>query len=525
LKINHLKTKWAIGVFLTFSIFGLARASFAALASNQIVIYLPKEPATLDWNISNRRIDELLIFNLHEGLIEAGSDHQPKPILATRWEVSSDGKTYSFFLRNDAKWSDGKKVVAQDFVDSWHRLISPVTATSNGYFLLDVVGAEDFYKGVASDFSQVGIKAVNETTIQVKLKKPMWNWIWNFAEPATFPIRQDLIDKHGAKFWTAPGNLITAGPYVLESHDLDSGYVLKRNSFYAGHTGNITAIRYKIIPDADAVAAFAKGQFDLACYLSGAEKFSKDAAPFLKWSVARTTKRLDYNVKRFPIGIKEVRQGIAEAIDRKQLAVALGAGMTEGTSGASPSMSTYSKRIGLPFNPTAAKGLLATAGSEVLQLEIVVPLFDEHAPENLKAAEIIQEMLTKNLHATVTLQKAETEQLYSLLRDTLGYSLVLRDWTGTNDPDEFYSFYASQSKKSTSWSSPEYDKLLDQSRAEKDSGKRMLIYQLMDKMLVNDQVAVTPLFYESDASLVSPRISGFDKASPTPCQVRDLDKR
>jgi ABC-type oligopeptide transport system substrate-binding subunit len=199
--------------------------------------------------------------------------------------------------------------------------------------------------------------------------------------------------------------------------------------------------------------------------------------------------------------------------------------MVAGASASGPSMVTYSKQIGLGFNPVKARQLLSIAGSQQLELELVVPLFDEHAPENLKAAEIIQEMLEKNLGAKITLQKAETEGVYSLIRDTQAYSLVLRDWTGTNDPDEFYSFYASQSKKSTSWSNAAYDALLEQSRAEKTASKRNVIYHQMDQMLVEEQTAVTPLFYESDASLVSSRISGFDKNNFMPCRVRDLDLR
>ena len=112
---------------------------------------------------------------------------------------------YTFHIRKDVVWSDGKPLVAKHFVDSWKRLLSPITATSNAYFLLDVLGAGPYHKGRESDFSTVGIKAVDDYTIQVQLSRPLWNWIWNFAEPYTYPIRQDLIDLHGAKFWDFSG--------------------------------------------------------------------------------------------------------------------------------------------------------------------------------------------------------------------------------------------------------------------------------------------------------------------------------
>jgi oligopeptide transport system substrate-binding protein len=149
-------------------------------------------------------------------------------------------------------------------------------------------------------------------------------------------------------------------------------------------------------------------------------------------------------------------------------------------------------------------------------------MFDEHAEVNIRTAEAIQKMLVKELHADVTLQRAETEQLYTLLRDTQQYSLLLRDWTGTNDPDEFYAFYASFSKKSTTWSSPSYDKILEESRAEKSATKRAALYRQLDSILTVENFAVIPLFYSSDGMLVSHRVSGFNPKDAEPCKIRNL---
>lgn len=492
-------------------------------SETKLTVRLPAEPATLDWNLSTRRIDLLVISNLHEGLIEVGPDHLPRAVLAKSWMVGADGKSYTFFLRPDAKWSDGRRLVAQNFIDSWRRLITPLTATGNGYFLLDVVGAEDYFKNRETDFSKVGMKALNDTTIQVTLRRPMWNWIWNFAEPATFPIRQDLIDKHGAKFWTAPGNLVTAGPFMLESHDLNSGYVLKRNPHFTGAHGNLTEVDFKILSDEEMTPAFLQGKIDLACPISGADKIPLEARPFLKWSLAASTKRLDFNVKRPPLTSKSVRRAIALSLDRGKIAASTGLGMTAATSGAPPSMSSHLDATNIKYDPAQAKKLIRDAGVDHLNLEILVPLFDEHAEENLKIAEMIQKMLELNLSATVTIQKAQTEQLYSLLRDTHDYSLLLRDWSASNDPDEFYSFYSTQSRKSTVWTNTDYDKLVERSRAEKSTPKRMDLYRQMERLLVDDETAVLPILYESDAALVNNKLQGFDARSPQPCVVRDFD--
>jgi oligopeptide transport system substrate-binding protein len=512
---------------------GIAALSVAAPSSpaqlptqpndTTIIVHLPGEPASLDWNLANRRIDRLVINNLQEGLIEAGPHHEPVPVLAKSWEISSDGQTYTFHIRDDVHWSDGKLLIAQHFVDSWKRLLSPLTSTSNGYFLSEVLGAENYRKGKNSDFSDVAIKALSSTTIQVKLKRPLRNWVWNFAQSPTFPIRQDLIDRFGAKSWATPGNIVTLGPYALVSHDLDAGFILRRNPHYfRASEVRIKEIDYKILSDIEAETDFVSHKLDLICYLSDTKKLPRAALPFVRWSEANTTKRLEFNTQRFPLSNPDIREAIASVIDRKKLTSQLGQGFAVGTSAAPTSMSTHLSKGGAHLDPIKARETLRNAHIDNLTLEILVPMFDEHAEVNIRTAEAIQKMLAKELHADVTLQRAETEQLYTLLRDTQQYSLLLRDWTGTNDPDEFYAFYASFSKKSTTWSSPSYDKILEESRAEKSTTKRAALYRQLDSILTVENFAVIPLFYSSDGMLVSRRVSGFNAEDAEPCRIRTL---
>ncbi len=514
----------SLGIFAHSSFAGTtAAAAQSQQDDSTIVVHLPGEPASLDWNLANRRIDSLVINSLQEGLIEAGPHHEPVPVLAKSWEISADGQTYTFHIREDVHWSDGKLLVAQHFVDSWKRLLSPLTSTSNGYFLSEVLGAENFRKGKDSDFSDVAIKALSSSTIQIKLKRPLRNWIWNFAESPTFPIRQDLIDRFGAKSWATPGNMVTLGPYVLVSHDLDSGFTLRRNSHYfRASSVRIKEADYKILSDIQAEQDFINHKLDLICYLAETKKLPKAVLPFLRWSEANTTKRLEFNTQRFPLSNPDIREAIASVIDRKKLTSLLGQGFTVGTSAAPTSMSTHLSKGGAHPDPIKARETLRNAHIDSLSLEILVPMFDEHAEVNIRTAEAIQGMLVKDLHADVTLQRAETEQLYTLLRDTQQYSLLLRDWTGTNDPDEFYAFYASFSKKSTTWSSGSYDKILEESRAEKSATRRAALYRQLDSILTTESFAVIPLFYSSDGMLVSHRVSGFNPKDPEPCKIKNL---
>ena len=322
---------------------------------------------------------------------------------------------------------------------------------------------------------------------------------------------------------------MTLGPYLLVSHDLDAGFVLRKNPRYVHPprlaTGNISEVDFKIEGNSDAAQAMLEGKLDLVCYLSNVDELTAPALHYLRWSVPNNTKRIDFNVKRFPLSSPEIRNAIALAIDRKKVSAEVGPSATTATSLSPNSMSTHFKDLTLPYDLTKARALLKAADLDHLSIDILVPMFDEHAAQNLKAAETIETMLQTGLHAEVTLQEANTEQLYSLLRDTQQFSLLIRDWTGTNDPDQFYSFYASFSKKSTNWSNSIYDKLVLDSRVVKSESARMKLYRQMDETIVQKEFAIIPLFYSADAMLVGNRVAGFDAERPDPCRIRPLSVR
>src|SRR4051794_30637058 len=164
-------------------------------------------------------------MNLMEGLVTFDSSLNVMPCLAESWKISPNGKTYTFKLRHDVKWSDGVPLKAKDFVYSWKRLISPVTAASYAYFLFDIEGAEWYYKGIVKDFNAVGIKAPDDYTLVIKLARPVAHWIYIPSFWVTFPLRQDIVEKYG-EAWTKPGRMVTLGPFTLAAYDIDSKIIL-----------------------------------------------------------------------------------------------------------------------------------------------------------------------------------------------------------------------------------------------------------------------------------------------------------
>jgi oligopeptide transport system substrate-binding protein len=186
------------------------------------------EPMTLDWNRAYSVIDAELIRNVMEGLVTLDQSLRLTPALAKSWTVSVDGRIYLFELRKDVKWSDGTPLTAQHFVDSWKRLLSPITGSNYADLLFEIEGAEFFNKGAMSDFSNVGVKAIDANTLQIKLTGRSDPFLYNLAMWPTYPVRQDLIEQYGSA-WEKPGNLVTLGAYRLVSHDSEQNIVLSRN--------------------------------------------------------------------------------------------------------------------------------------------------------------------------------------------------------------------------------------------------------------------------------------------------------
>ncbi|MEK7825376.1 MAG: ABC transporter substrate-binding protein, partial [Nitrospirota bacterium] len=175
---------------------------------------LRSEPPTLDWSLATDGVSFEVITNIMEGLTEYDENLRPRPAIAERWEVSEDGKRYTFFLRSDVKWTDGKTVTAGDFVYSWRRLLAPETGAEYAYFLYDIVNAHRYNSGAIKDPYLVGVRAKSDFVLEVDLEKPIVYFPSITTFMVTFPQRQDIIERHGYR-WTEPENIVTNGPFKL----------------------------------------------------------------------------------------------------------------------------------------------------------------------------------------------------------------------------------------------------------------------------------------------------------------------
>jgi oligopeptide transport system substrate-binding protein len=470
------------------------------------------EPETLDWNKAHTTVETFILTNLMEGLVGFDSNMQVAPALADSWKVSSDGKTYTFKLRPGVKWSDGVPLKAKDFVYSWKRLLTPATAASYAYYLYDVEGAEAYNKGSIKDFHKVGIKALNDSTIRVKLSHPVPYWIQVPTFWVTFPLRQDIVEKYGpdsSSAWAVPNKIVTLGPYLLTNHVYDSKIVLRANPLYYSTKGNLDAINFLVVKDdSTALNLYESGKIDFLTDISSVDLKRLAGRQDLKSFPYYKTGYIGFVLDKGPIKNVKVRRAVSMAIDKSQVGKILHGGQMPATSWIPPRMLGHSENIGLPYDIDKAKQELKDSGEDTSKpIELIIPNWDK--PSLL--AQYIQEQLKKNLGLTVSIQQYDNKTFRAQV-DLRTYPMFLLSWSADfPDPDDFMSVFMSDSGNNRSgWKNSAYDDLILKARGISDDRIREKIYNEAQRLLLEDQVIILPLFYEPNIALVRSSVQGLE---------------
>lgn len=444
-----------------------------------------------------------------EGLLSTRTDQvagKPKvrvtPALAEFYNVSADRKTYRFVLRSGVKWSDGVPLKAKDFVYSWKRLLSPLTASSYAYLLYDIQGAQDYHAGKLSDFNKVGVRALSDTQLEVQLREPIQHWPYIVTFWPTFPVREDIVKKYGAG-WASPGRMVTLGPYRLASRDNGSQVVLTSNPLYHRVKGNIKKVVAKVIED-DSVAfqAYERGELDFFSGVSGITlKVLRQRADFRVFPYFKTS-YLGFKTDKYPVNRPEFRRAIAQAINKKNIENALGGAPRPATSFVPPGISGSSSSIGLPFSVDNAKKSLASSGFHsdmALPLEFIVP----DREKEKKLARWIQSEVLSHLGLKINIRALKNKNFRAQL-DIGSHDLFYGTWGADfPDMDNFLSVFLSDSGNNrTQWKSAQYDQAVLYAR--RTGNQRLRIKKAVEaqRILLNQESVIVPLYYEPNLALV-----------------------
>lgn len=470
------------------------------------------EPPTLDWSLATDGVSFDILNNIMEGLTQYDSNLEPVPAVAEKWEFSDDGKTLTYYLRNDVYWTDGKPVTAGDFEYSWKRLLNPATAAEYAYFLFDVENAHEYNSGKLKDPSQVGIRALSPTVLQVRLKQPVVYFPSITTFMVTFPQREDIISRYGVR-WTEPGNIVTNGPFILSEWRHEYKLVLTANRKY--HDANAVknaiakAIIYIVRDTTTALTLYETGDLDMTGLPPVAIPSYKNRPEHKSLPLLRGY-YYGFNAQKPPFDNALVRLAFSHAIDRSRIPEILQGGEVPTASWIPKGMPGYNPDIGPKFDPEKARELLSQAGYPSGKGFPAVTALYNSDPNNRLIAEFIQDQWKKHLNIHVEFESQEWKVFLNRLK--IDPPQIFRLGWGADfpDPDNFMNLFTSTSGNNhLRWNNRQYDELVAQGAAEHDPKKRQAIYDEAQILLTETEAPIISLFMLAQNRLVKPHVRGL----------------
>jgi oligopeptide transport system substrate-binding protein len=465
------------------------------------------EPPTLDWNRATDWASILVIDQLMRGLTRLDVERRPAPLLAERWEALEGGRVWRFHLRRDVSWSDGVPLVAQQFADSWLRLLDPATGAVYAYYLFPIRGARAFNAGQL-DRAGVGVRALDDATLEVELEAPLAFFPALVSFAVTYPIRLDVIARHGER-WTEPGNLVSLGPYLLETWRHDYRIGLRASPRWPRRDGSPGRIAFHMVSDpATSLVLFEQGQLDLV-RLPPLEIRRYLGTPEHRVALMLRGYYYGFDTRQPPFDDARVRRAFAMALDREALVAVLREGSRASSSWIPPGMPAANLGIGVRFDPAAARALLREAGVDTARLGPIALGFNSH-PRHRLVAQKVQAMWRENLGVEVLLEPREWK-VYLKQLETDPPAVFRMGWGADYaDPHNFMELFTSHSANNhTRWSDARYDALIESAAREPDPGRRQLLYDRAQRILCEQELPIAPLFVESMNWAAAPRIAGF----------------
>ena len=477
------------------------------------------EPKDLDPHTVTGVPESHILMALLEGLVIRHPEGlAPLPGVATSWDISEDGKTYTFNLRDTAVWSNGDPVTASDFVWAWERMLTPSLGSKYPDMLYDVVNAEEFNQGIITDFTKVGVKALSSQQLLVKLKNPAPYFLGLLAHYTTRPVHRPTIEKFGeidtlGSLWTRPGNFIGNGPFTLKEWQLNKVLKVKKNSLYwNAEQVKLNEIHFFPVDNATREdLMFRAGQLHVTSTvpLEKVPVYTKEYPDLIHIDPYYGTYYLRVNVKKEPFDNKLVRKALSLSIDRKEIVenVSKG-GQLPAFSFTPPDPNSYYPPTSLEFNPELARSLLDEARiskEKIPTFELLYNTSEGHQ----KLAQAIQQMWKENLNIDV--QLTNTDWKVYLSRQSIGdYSIARAGWIGDYvDPKTFLDMMVTgRGNNQTGWSNSEYDDLLVKAAQSPSQDERFKNFYKAEKILI-DELPIIPIYTYTRIYMLNQDVKGW----------------
>ena len=480
------------------------------------------EPASLDPHIATGVPEHHIMSSVMEGLVlKDRKSLEPRPGVAESWSISDDGRVYTFKLRDDARWSNGDPHIANDYVWSWWRALQPALGNQYAYMLFPIKNAKRYYDRETEDFGDVGVKALDQRTLQVTLTNPTPYFLQLLDHYSLFPVHQATIEKFGnadqrGTRWSYEGNLVSNGPFKLDEWKINRHITVTRNLHYWDNDNvALNGIVFKPVENTvTEERMFRAGQLHVTSNVP-ADKIStyrKSNSTELKIAPYLGTYFYRLNIKTPQLQDRRVRRALGMAIDREKLVENITkGGQIPAYTMTPPGTMGYYPASTLAFDPEGAKNLLSEAGypngEGFPAIEILYNTNEGHR----KIAVALQEMWKDYLNVDIKLLNQEWK-VYLATESAGDYQISRGGWIGDYvDPNNFLDmFLCGGGNNRTGWCNEEYDRLiLEVAPSQSSHEERLAVFQQAETMLLDD-MPIIPVYTYTSVKLVDSSVENLD---------------
>ncbi len=479
------------------------------------------EPQGLDPHVVTGVPESHIVRALFEGLaVKNPITLESEPGVAERWAISEDGRVYTFYINPEAKWSNGERMTASDYVWSWNRALHPDTGSLYAYMLYPIVNSEAYSKREITDFGKVGVKALDDLTLQVTLNEPTPYFLQLMDHYSTFAVHPETLLKHGKMTdrytpWTRVGNMVSNGPFTLEEWSLNRRIIVEKSDHYWDRD-NVSLNGVYFYPTENLVSEermFRAEQlhFTQTVPLDKIPAYrERENSPYVQAPYLGTYYYL-INTDRPPVDDARVRKALSFALDRDKLTNTVLQNTAIPAYSITPpnTLGYYPPKL-FEYDIEEARRLLAEAGYPNGEgwpgLEIVYNTQEAHR----KVAVAIQQMWKEALNIDITISNQEWKVYLNTISQRQ-FQVARRGWIGDYvDANNFLDLFLTDGgNNNTGYSDPVFDDIiLNRAPKAKSREERYQLFYEAETMLL-EEMPFIPIYTYTSKHLVHPSVEGI----------------
>jgi ABC-type oligopeptide transport system substrate-binding subunit/class 3 adenylate cyclase len=482
--------------------------------------FLPNDPdpkSAIAWpNIQ-------LCMQLYDRLVEAWPERTIVPSLAERWEISDDGLRYVFHLRDGLTWSDGAPLTAHDVEFGIKRVLDPESPGSSVAIYFALENGQDYYLGHNRDADRIGVKALDDRTVEFRLVAPAPYFMSVMNRPDGGPQPRHAMERDG-EAWTLPGRQVVSGPFAVSERTDDTLVLRRRDDYGQPRPGNVAEVELFRTAIADALPGYERAETDLVLV-----RYTPRLADLMPGSVhtdanlgpAAWSAYLRFEHDHPMAANLDLRRALAHGVDRNALAAMCPANLVVATGGVvPPALQGHTPDIALRHDPDLARDYLARSGFEG-ELELAgMEVWDTILDAVAKSWEDV----FGGAVSVRTWSWRSEEAMHSGGRPDTAYLRVTGWFPGYPDPEYYLRllFHSDSLTNEGGFSHAPFDDLIERARRERDGRRRLELFHEADRMAVADRVACIPLVYGRNVAYVKPRVKGWWEFGKSSASFADL---